>query len=346
MKRSTKASHALAAGPKRHERRFRGKPAKSPVPPPELYQRYYGFMLGFCTTLLLADFARPRYSAHRRLIDQVFEEIGILWRLPRSHARYQKDGDLRRDLAVELKSVGRVMNDFFTLGTDVFHLMVYEEANRSKDVHQDFLEIVENYALPLEDLEERVFGSWTHYSSPEQWMEELISRAGEVAAFALLKLPPDPRMCFVIMPFSKPFREYYSALYRPALARAGYCGIRAWEGVTNERYYQALFILLRKCGAALADVTAQRRFNLPNLNVVHEVGMNMGVGNVTFLICSGEFKLSSNFLGFPYMRYFPHANDWPAGQARQLARALREIQKVRGDSNEASRPVKKRLTSR
>src|SRR5262249_23929628 len=98
---------------------------------------------------------------------------------------------------------------------------------------------------------------------------------------------------FIIMPFTEPFRGYYSRFYRRCVNFAGFAAIRAWEGVTNEHYHQMLFVLIRKCGVALADVSAMPGSMYPNLNVVHEIGMNMGAGKVTFLLRQRHVDLPS-----------------------------------------------------
>jgi len=42
--------------------------------PSEVYQRYYGCMLGFITSLLQLDFAKPGYHLHKLRIDEVLSE--------------------------------------------------------------------------------------------------------------------------------------------------------------------------------------------------------------------------------------------------------------------------------
>jgi hypothetical protein len=43
----------------------------------DVIQRYYGFMLGFITNLLLFEFARPGYRIHKGRIDEVLADFGM-----------------------------------------------------------------------------------------------------------------------------------------------------------------------------------------------------------------------------------------------------------------------------
>ena len=89
---------------------------------------------------------------------------------------------------------------------------------------------------------------------------KLVSRAYDLAGMPISYAQKEDKTCFVIMPFAAPFRDYYFALYAPALRLAGYEPIRAWEGVSNERYLRMLFELIHRCGAALADLSVPRGY--------------------------------------------------------------------------------------
>jgi hypothetical protein len=133
---------------------------------------------------------------------------------------------------------------------------------------------------------------------------ELVGRLYRLASIALWPLKKQEGMCFVIMPFSEPFSGYYFDFYRPALRVAGYRSIRAWVGLTNELYLTLLGTLISRCDAAMADVSAQPGTGSPNLNVIHEIGLSMGLDNRTLIIRNQEpVVLPSNFTGLPIFEY-------------------------------------------
>jgi len=189
-------------------------------------------------------------------------------------------------------------------------------------------DISSEHDLDFEGVKFLLRQGWARGLKGNDLIMELMSRAYEFAGMPVMFAPKEDKTCFVIMPFAKPFRDYYSVFYCPLLRFAGYEPIRGWEGVTNERYIRMIFALIHRCGACLADLTAPKGLRTPNLNVIHEVGMNMAAGNVTYLIRQPQkVILPSNFIGLPYVTYNPVAADWPEGQVRQLSRVLREISK-------------------
>ena len=304
--------------------------ARSQSTPSEVYQRYYGFMLGFVTSLLRMDWAKPRYAAHRYRMEEVMFELDIGWKLPKRHSEYRRDDRIQLALARELTIVGKIISDFYAFGVSVLHVFVDPQSQPGRTASRTFREVALEYDLDLELLAGRVRRNWDRGLQDEDLIAELLGRAFELAAVCLLSVAKDPRTCFVIMPFAQPFRDYYRTFYRRSLNLAGYESIRAWEGVTNERYLSMVLMLLQKCGAALADLSAPEGSNVPNLNVIHEVGINMGSTNLTYLIRQRpEGALPSNFIGLPYLTYDPSAGNWPEGQAKELAKALREIDKAR-----------------
>jgi len=296
----------------------------------ELYQRYNGFMLGFISELLRFDFAEQRYEPHRVRTKEVLAELGIEWSLPETHAAYLGDPKLREDLARELKLIAQPLVDFYTLGHTALHVMLAPQSAAAGG----FWEIVEEYGLERDLLASRLEPDWHGGLEDEELIAEIVSRAYDLVSICLIDLPKQPGSCFVIMPFASPFREQYASFYRPALRLAGYEAIRAWEGVTNEHYLHMLIGLLDHCSAALADLSPIDAGAPPNLGVIHEIGMNMGAGNLTFMIRrdSPEPDLPSNFIGLPIATYDPTGEGWPTEQARELSEALVEINEGAGRS--------------
>lgn len=301
----------------------------------ELIQRYYGFMLGFITNLLLLEFAKPGYRIHKRRTDDALADLGAEIRLPARHAQFLADKELRRAVAVELRRIGKVVTDFYVFGTSAFYALVEPwTSSLGRSSRGTLADICSEYNLDVDAVKLVIRRNWAYSLTGNDLIHELVSRAYDLAGVPVRYAQKEDKTCFVIMPFTEPFRDYYSVLYSPALRLAGYEPLRAWEGVTNERYLRMLFELIHRCGAGLADLSAPRGLLTPNLNVIHEIGMNMATGNVTYLIRRpGRAVLPSNFIGLPIMTYYPKSADWPRGQAKQLGRVLREIVKRRRDAD-------------
>jgi hypothetical protein len=287
-------------------------------------------MVGFITNLLRFDFAKPGYGLHRRRINEALMDLGVAGRLPARHGRFVADKELHRMLALELRSAGKVVSDFYTFGRAAFYALIEPAASApGRSARRKLYEICSEYQLDETVVKFVVRRGWARSLTGNALIEELVSRAYDLAGMPIRYAGKEDRTCLVIMPFSTPFRDYYSAFYAPALRLAGYEPLRAWEGVTNERYLRMLFELVHSCGAGLADLSAPKGSRIPNLNVIHEVGMNMAAGNVTYLIRQhGHVSLPSNLIGLPEITYFPNSIDWPEGQARQIAGAIREIAKL------------------
>jgi hypothetical protein len=311
--------------------RARGKRPKkaakvSALPLSVVYQRYNGFMLGFMIGLLRFDFMKAQYRIHRARLHEVIGEIGVLWRLQKTYRAFRQDQKLLRHLAVEMKFSGQPLADFFTFGRLTIQVLIDPHSRSGRIAAQTLQEVADEHGLDRALLAERVRPGWAEGLDDHRLISELLGRAYDLAALCLAPLPKDERTCFVIMPFTEPFRSYYSRFYRRSLNLAGFVAIRAWEGVTNEHYLQMLFMLVHKCGAALADLSPSPGSSYPNLNVVHEVGLNMGAGNVTFLLRQvQDVDLPSNLIGLPHATYDPTASGWPERQAEEVSRQLAEI---------------------
>jgi hypothetical protein len=298
--------------------------------PSEVYQRYYGFMLGFITSLLRLDFAKPGYRVHKLRIEEVMSEMGIEWRLPARHAAFRADENLQRDLATQFRG-GSSMAKFFDFGVSAFYAPIRRRNQTGRAALRRVADISREFDLDRDLVDFMIRKTWARGLTGNELIAELMTRAYGLAGMPVMLAPKQKTSCFVIMPFANPFRGYYSFLYQPALRLAGYEAIRAWEGVTNEWYLRMIFALIHRCGAALADVTAPNDTRVPNLNVIHEIGMNMAAGNVTYLIRQPpKAVLPSNLSGLQYMTYDPTASDWPDGQTKQVSMALREMDRIAG----------------
>lgn len=296
-------------------------------------------MLGFISNMLLLEVAKPGYSVHKRRIDEVLADLGSEIRLPAEHRQFRADQGLRRAIAVELKMIGKVVTDFYSFGTSAFFALVEPLNSRlGRCSRRDLSELCSEYDLDFDLVKFLVRRDWARGLSGNALIHELVSRAYDLGGMPIAYAQKEEKTCLVIMPFAEPFRGYYSSLYAPALRLAGYQPVRAWEGVSNERYLRLLMELIHSCGASLADISPQSGLSTPNMNVIHEIGMNMAARNVTFLVRQrARIDLPSNFIDLPFIIYNPEATDWPKGQAKEMSRALREIQRHRKSRERVNR---------
>jgi hypothetical protein len=298
--------------------------------PTELQQRYYGFMLGFMAHFLVLDIVEPAYRSHKRRMQEVMDEWGIPWKLPAAHAGYRRDRKIQLNLATELRLVGRSAGNFFSFGHSAFLYMIDPESRRGQEAFRLLREVADIYELDGKSIERILRPGWAQDLKDARLVTEIMTIAYALVAEAVASVPKEERTCFVIMPFKEPFLGYYSVFYRKALNLAGYAAIRAWQGLSSEPYLNFIFMLMQKCGAALADLSASKGTRSPNLNVVHEVGLNMGSMNTTYLLRRrGRLVLPNNLAGIAHVTYDPATKGWPDDHARLLARALSVIENAR-----------------
>ena len=75
------------------------------------------------------------------------------------------------------------------------------------------------------------------------------------------------KTCFVLMPFSAPFNEYYAKIYRPAIEEAGFKSLRVDEISAPRPFIEDIVDLIRNSDVILAEITGR------NPNVMYEMGM-------------------------------------------------------------------------
>lgn len=293
-----------------------------------LPHRYYGLMLGFFVSLLRLEVPEETYQSHRSRIDEVLRELEVKATLPSSRAAFGASIEsLMQTLLPELRARDQELADFVVLGFHSLRLLVgdAEPGEAGRRARHNFDGVVARYGLDQEAMLAVVEPGWDSGRVDDELYTELVSRFYRLAVMSLWPLSKQERVCFVIMPFGLPFRDYYFTFYRPSLEAAGYRCLRAWVGLTNEHYLTLLAVLISRCSAALADVSADVG-STPNLNVVHEIGLNMGLENVTFLLRNEQpVQLPSNFTGLPIAQYESGAGDFPAGEVKRLAAVLEEL---------------------
>ncbi len=266
-------------------------------------------MLGHFLALGAFRSLRPRYSVLRRRINAFLAEAGVPLRLPARAKDYQADALARmltvlealRDRSGECASTAWLSAAVIlrARGVTAFRVADLAEAARALGIDR---------------------GQVLRYA-------KAIPRAGGVSISTLLdpamrflqefigRLRPEPRTCFIAMPFRRPFERYYDVFYRPALRGLGYRAIRAWGGVGMEDYLEVVLALLSRSGACLADVTGL------NPNVLYELGAAQGMDKrVMILAAKTAGRPPANVSQHTAFRfhYNPGARGWPDAEVHRF----------------------------
>jgi hypothetical protein len=88
----------------------------------------------------------------------------------------------------------------------------------------------------------------------------------------------DEKLCFVIMPFRRPFNDYYEEIIRPAVAASGLTPRRGDEIYGTQPIIRDIWNNIRKCRIIVADVSGR------NPNVNYELGLAHACGKPTVII--------------------------------------------------------------
>ena len=295
------------------------------------YDRYAGFMLGFALQLQGFEWARARYPAHRRRIQEMLGDLDVSVTLPSSHRHFGRAyAELHERIGDELLSRSVIVADFFTLGSFLLLELTraYGRTRTGRRITGTFEMLLDQYGIDATLVRRYMKDRRLRASTGSAFITELISACYAVATAALLPCKREPDGCFVIMPFADRFQRYYSAFYRPAIERAGMRPLRAWAGVTNERYLLLLLLLIDRSRCVLADLTPSARGRHSNLNVIHEIGLAQASARDVFLVRQpGTYDIPSNLTGLPIISYDPGGTDWPQGQADACARVMRLVQR-------------------
>lgn len=295
------------------------------------YDRYAGFMLGFALQLQCFEWAKACYAVHRHRIQQMLDDLDIQLRLPLQHRHFAHAyPHLHEHIGCHLMNRSVLLGDFFTLGT--FLLLELTRAHgrttAGRRITGTFEMLLDQYGIDATLVRRHMKDRALRTTTDSAFVTELISVCYAVATAVLLPCDREPNGCFVIMPFSARFQRYYETFYRPAIEGAGMRPLRAWAGITNERYLLLLILLIDRSRCVLADMSRSGRDRHTNLNVIHEIGLAQGSARDVFLVSQpGTIAAPSNLTGLPIVQYDPQAAGWPLEQARSCARVIRLVQR-------------------
>ena len=218
------------------------------------------------------------YGAIRRRVHQFLDEIEISIRLPRQHAAFVAGYQpLMAALMPELRSRDRDLHASCGVGAmAVLFAGAYVGTSRkpATDATRTLATGANRFGLGPQAFDGFVHG--LSRAARTHDLSGLVSRSYLLLTDLLQPLPAEVDICFVAMPFKRPYADYYTRWYRPALQHAGFRAIRAWGGLGQEEYYPFIAPLIARSAGVLAELSAG------NLNVANEVGLAHGANCPTF----------------------------------------------------------------
>jgi hypothetical protein len=125
------------------------------------------------------------------------------------------------------------------------------------------------------------------------------------------------QICFVIMPFGRPFDKYYERVYRPAIADAGLAAERADEIFTPGPFMRDVVQGIVKSSIILAELTGR------NANVFYELGLCHGLEKTAVLVAQSEADIPSDLRALKFITYKVDDPDWANDLKASVTTALR-----------------------
>ncbi len=138
-----------------------------------------------------------------------------------------------------------------------------------------------------------------------------------------------PKLCFVIMPFSKERKEVYKFGIAPACQQAGYETKRVDELVGQFNISRKIIEYIFRSDAIVAEITDK------NANVFYEMGVAHAIGNKTIMIAQDADKLPFDIRNYRCIIYEQSVE----GLQRLQGEIVRSLQEIGDWSRHPSNPV-------
>jgi hypothetical protein len=304
------------------KRPTRSRPADSEQKAPEarksLYDRANGFTLGCFLTLIRYRFARPKFRFHRMRIAEFLAEEKLTIALPASQTAYSAVADAKlQEVVLACRTRSQELADFALLGA----LATLDATLRLSDeplieeLRTEAIDVLKRHKLDGDKLYQRYL-AYVRKSSDEATesgktgihIDTFLTPAIDLLTGALEPLETDQAMCFVAMPFKRPYATYFERFYRP-LATAMEChAFRMWGGLSGEAYVELMLTIMRRCRVVIADLSEV------NGNVLYEFGVARGLEKRVVPLCQRSFfdALPSNIASDQMLQvYSPREKEWP-----------------------------------
>lgn len=133
----------------------------------------------------------------------------------------------------------------------------------------------------------------------------------------------DPHLCFVLMPFTEKFNQYYKTILKPAVKSEGFTCIRADE-IYGQAVMTDIWNSIWHAKVVIADVTKK------NPNVNYELGICHALGVPTVIIAQSLKSVPFDYRHHRHIIYDPRTFGWKKKLEKNL---LSSIKAALEDSN-------------
>jgi hypothetical protein len=122
----------------------------------------------------------------------------------------------------------------------------------------------------------------------------------------------DPRLCFVLMPFTKTFDQYYKTILKPSVESKGFQCVRA-DGIYGQAIMTDIWNSIWRAAVVIADVTRK------NPNVNYELGICHALGVPTVIITQSRRSVPFDYRYRRHILYQPKTIGWKKRLDRDLS---------------------------
>ncbi len=127
----------------------------------------------------------------------------------------------------------------------------------------------------------------------------------------------DEKLVFVIMPFRKPFDEYYEKIIRPALVNSHLTPLRADEIYGTKPIISDIWSNIRRSRMVIADVSGR------NPNVNYELGLAHACGKPTVILARTKNDVPFDYQHLRWIAYNPRSKQWADKLRHQLTENIK-----------------------
>src|SRR3954469_4646527 len=291
---------------------------KTHEPRSSLYDRSNGFTLGCFLTLIRYRFARHQFRFHRMRIGEFLSEEGLDITLPATQSAYDAVADAKlQEVILACRTRAQELADFALLGglATIDATLRLSEEPIIEELRTQAVDVLNRHGLDGGKLYER-FLAYVRKSADEAKesgdtairIDTFLTPAMDLLTGVLEPLKPDATMCFVAMPFKRPYAGYFERFYRPMVTAMECRAFRMWGGLSGEAYVDLMLTIMRRCRFVIADLSEV------NGNVLYEFGVARGLEKRVVPLCQRTFAraLPSNIASDQMLQlYSPREKEWP-----------------------------------
>lgn len=126
------------------------------------------------------------------------------------------------------------------------------------------------------------------------------------------------KTCFILMPFSAPFNEYYERIYKPAIEETGFRSLRVDDISAPRPFIEDIVDLIRNSDVILAEITGR------NPNVMYEMGMAYAAKTPMVIISQSVSEAPTDLKHQRIVVYDTTKPSWTSKLRADIKRAIKE----------------------